>query len=118
MTDVRQKLATGEPLDFLAYVSTLVAALDPRAENPFEHASRQPVVTLPELVGSFADVELPETAALLAALAVLPMSSAGPGHGRRSRPARTRCQAGSPGLTRRRLTGRWRAPTCSATGTT
>ncbi len=71
MTDVRQKLATGEPLDFLAYVSTLVAALDPRAENPFEHASRQPVVTLPELVGSFADVELPETAALLAALAVL-----------------------------------------------
>jgi hypothetical protein len=29
MTDVRQKLATGEPLDFLAYVSTLVAALDP-----------------------------------------------------------------------------------------
>ena len=71
MKDVRQKLATGEPLDFLAYVSTLVAALDPRAENPFEHASRQPVVTLPELVGSFADAELPETAALLAALAVL-----------------------------------------------
>lgn len=71
MTDVRRKLATGEPVDFLAYVSTLVAALDPRAKNPFERASRQPAVTLPELVGSFADVELPETAALLAALAVL-----------------------------------------------
>ncbi|MGH3170354.1 MAG: hypothetical protein ACRDN0_31295, partial [Trebonia sp.] len=71
MTDVHRKLATGEPLDFLAYVSTLVAAFDPRAENPFEPARRQPAVTLPELVGSFADVELPETTALLAALAVL-----------------------------------------------
>lgn len=71
MTDVRRKLATGEPLDFLAYVSTLVAALDPRAENPFERPVRQPAVTLPELIGSFADVDLPETAALLAALAVL-----------------------------------------------
>lgn len=119
MTDVRQKLATGEPLDFLAYVSTLVAALDPRAENPFEHASRQPVVSLPELVGSFADVELPETAALLAALAVLGPDELGRARARRrSRPARTRCQAGSPGLPRRRLTGRWRAPTYSATGTT
>lgn len=71
LTDVRRKLATGEPLDFLAYVSTLVAALDPRAKNPFERASRQPTVPLPELIGSFADVELPETTALLAALAVL-----------------------------------------------
>lgn len=71
MTDVRRKLATGEPADFLAYVSTLVAALDPRAKNPFERAGRQPTVPLPELIGSFADVELPETAALLAALSVL-----------------------------------------------
>lgn len=71
MTNVRQKLATGEPLGFLAFVSTLVAALDLRAENPFERASRQSAVTLPELVGSFAEVELPETAALLAALSVL-----------------------------------------------
>lgn len=71
MTDARRKLATGEPLDFLVYVSTLVAALGPWAENPFERDSRQPAVTLPELIGSFADVELPETTALLAALAVL-----------------------------------------------
>ncbi|MGH3278330.1 MAG: DUF6398 domain-containing protein, partial [Trebonia sp.] len=57
--------------DFLAYVSTLVAALDPRANDPFERARQQNAVTVPELVGSFADVALPETAALLAALAEL-----------------------------------------------
>lgn len=69
MEDTRRKLATGDPLDFLAYVSALVAALDPRSKNPFEQAPQQ--VTVPELVGSFAEAALPETTALLAALAVL-----------------------------------------------
>jgi hypothetical protein len=71
MEDTRRRLATGEPLDFLMYVSTLLAALDPRAKNPFERAREQDTVTVPELVGSFADVVLPETTALLAALAEL-----------------------------------------------
>jgi hypothetical protein len=71
MEETRQSLATGKPLDFLAYVSTLLAALDPRAKDPFERARQQDAVTVPALVGSFAEVELPETTALLAALAVL-----------------------------------------------
>jgi hypothetical protein len=60
-------------VDFLAYVSTLVASLDPRERNPFEreHAGQPDRVTLPELVESFAETELPQTTALLAALAAL-----------------------------------------------
>src|SRR5260370_42076484 len=30
----------GEPLDFLVYVSTLLAAVDPPGQNPFEHERR------------------------------------------------------------------------------
>jgi hypothetical protein len=71
MADTRRKLATGEPLDFLAYVSTLLAALDQRAGNPFARTRRQDAVTVPALVDSFAEVALPETTALLAALAEL-----------------------------------------------
>ena len=78
MTDVRQKLATGEPLDFLAYVSTLVAALAVLGPDELGRArARQAFKASPHEV---------------------------PGWLAR--------------LTRRRLTGRWRAPTCSATGTT
>lgn len=69
--DTRRRLATDEPLDFLAYVSSLIAALDPRAKNPFERTRQQDAVTVPALVGSFAEDVLPETTALLAALAEL-----------------------------------------------
>ena len=71
--DVRQQLASGEPLDFLAYVGTLLAAVDPRGENPFERdrADGPERATLPTLTESFAEVSLPETTALLAALAEL-----------------------------------------------
>lgn len=58
-------------MDFLAYVSTLLAVLDPQAKDPFERTRQQDAVTVPALVGSFADVVLPETTALLAALAEL-----------------------------------------------
>jgi hypothetical protein len=73
LADVRQQLADGEPLDFLAYVSTLLAAIDLRGENPFEReqAGRQEGVTLPALLESFTEVVLPETTALLAALSEL-----------------------------------------------
>jgi hypothetical protein len=71
MEDTRRRLATDEPVDFLAYVSTLLAALDPDAKNPFERTRRQDAVTVPALVESFAEVVLPETTALLAALAEL-----------------------------------------------
>lgn len=69
--DIRRTLATDEPVDFLAYVSTLLAVLDPQAKDPFERTRQQDAVTVPALVGSFADVVLPETTALLAALAEL-----------------------------------------------
>ncbi len=73
LTEAGRRLASGEPVDFLAYVSTLLASLDPRERNPFERerAGRQERVTLPELVESFAEVVLPQTTALLAALAEL-----------------------------------------------
>jgi hypothetical protein len=73
LADVRQRLAGDEPVDFLAYVSSLLAAVDPRGESPFErdrdHVPER--VTLPTLLESFAEVALPETTALLAALAEL-----------------------------------------------
>jgi hypothetical protein len=73
LADVRQQLTDGEPLDFLAYVSTLLAAVDPRGENPFERerAGIRESVTLPTLLESFTEVVLPETTALLAALSEL-----------------------------------------------
>jgi hypothetical protein len=72
LADVRQQLSSGEPLDFLAYVSTLLAAVDPRGESPFERDRDGPEsATLPALTESFAEVVLPETTALLAALAEL-----------------------------------------------
>jgi hypothetical protein len=91
MEDTRRKLATGEPLDFLAYVSTLLAALDPRAGNPFERSRQQDALTVPALVGSFTEVVLPETTALLAALAEL-----GPDEFSRAR-ARQACAASPQG---------------------
>lgn len=73
VTDVRQQLASGEPLGFLAYVSTLLAAVDPRGESPLERGRADGIesVGLPTLLESFAEVVLPETTALLAALAEL-----------------------------------------------
>jgi hypothetical protein len=73
LADVRRRIASGEPLDFLAYASTLLASVDPRGENPFdrEDAGAPERATLPELLESFTGVVLPETTALLAALAEL-----------------------------------------------
>jgi Domain of unknown function (DUF6398) len=73
LSDVAKRLAGGEPLDVLGYVSTLLAALDPRGKNPFEreHVGRPEGATLPTLVESFTEVVLPETTALLAAIAEL-----------------------------------------------
>jgi hypothetical protein len=73
LADVRRRLSTGEPLDFLAYASTLLAAVDLRGQNPFgrELAGRPERATLAGLLESFAEVVLPETTALLAVLAEL-----------------------------------------------
>lgn len=79
LREVRDRLATGEPLDLLAEVSSLVAAVDPRSRSPFDRSplgrrsrSRDAEVpSLEELVRSFGEVERPETTAMLACLAVL-----------------------------------------------
>jgi hypothetical protein len=73
LSDVRHRLASGEPVDLLACVSTLLAAVDPRGESPFqrERADGPEHATLPTLLESFAEVVLPETTALLATLAEL-----------------------------------------------
>jgi len=71
LSDVAQRLAGGEPLEFLEYVSAMLTAVDPRGQNPFERAGPPEGATLPTLVESFAEVVLPETTALLAALAEL-----------------------------------------------
>ncbi len=63
-------MSTGEPLDLLADVSGLIAALDPRRNNPFDTSGNDGTssVTLEELAQTFADVDTPETSALLACL--------------------------------------------------
>ncbi len=73
LTGVRQRLASGDPFEFLAYASTLLSAVDPRGQNPFEsrRADGPERATLPMLIESFATAGLPETTALLAALAEL-----------------------------------------------
>src|ERR1700730_17345484 len=73
LSDVAKRLAAGEPLDVLEYVSALLVAVDPRGKNPFERgrAGRPEGATLPTLIESFAEVVLPETTALLGAMAEL-----------------------------------------------
>jgi len=73
LSAVAQSLASGEPLDFLYYVSNLLTAVDPRGQNPFERerSGGPELPTLPELLESFTEIVLPETTALLAALAEL-----------------------------------------------
>jgi hypothetical protein len=70
---IRGCLATGEPLDLLAEASSLVAAVDPRRENPFDRAKGERLKgpSLDELTLTFEEIEGPETAALLAAVAQL-----------------------------------------------
>jgi hypothetical protein len=72
MAVLRRKLASGEPLDLLAEVSSLVNALDPRSASPMSPPEgHDELPTLAELVASFIEVDRPETTALLAGLAHL-----------------------------------------------
>ena len=93
LADVRQRLASGEPLEFLVHASMLLAAVDPRGQNPFERerSGGPDRATLPTLVESFAEVVLPETTALLAALAEL-----GPDELTRARAARALASRSHP----------------------
>ena len=86
LSDARHRLASGEPVDFLAYASTLLAAVNPRGQNPFEreHADGPERAMLPTLLESFAEVVVPETTALLAALAELGPDEMTRAHARRA----------------------------------
>jgi hypothetical protein len=71
MLDIRVRLATGQPLDLLAEVSSMLAAFDPRDRNPFHgnEGERHGGTTLFDVVSAFADADFVETSALLAAMA-------------------------------------------------
>ncbi len=70
MRNVRRKLQSGEPLDLLAEVSSLLAVVDPR-EYGFGRRDGEPPYSLRELVDMFLDVDRIETSALLAVVAEL-----------------------------------------------
>ncbi len=88
---VARLLASGEPVEFLDYVSSLLTAVDPRGQNPFENKrSGGPAgPALSELLESFAEIVLPETTALLAALAELGSDEMARAQARRALAARS-----------------------------
>ena len=70
MRNVARKLRSGEPLDLLAEVSSLLTLVDPR-EHGFGRGDDEPPWSRRELVDMFLDVERVETSALLAVIADL-----------------------------------------------
>jgi Domain of unknown function (DUF6398) len=70
LTEIARTMSTGQPLDLLADVSGLITALDPRCKNPFDTSVSEGTgaVSLEELAQTFAEVDTPETSALLACL--------------------------------------------------
>ena len=70
MRNVRRNLQSGEPLDLLAEVSTLLTLVDPR-EYGLARREGEPPYSLPQLVDMFLDVDRVETSALLAVIAEL-----------------------------------------------
>ncbi len=80
---IGQALASGQPLDLLAEVSSLVAALDPRMRHPLETGEEPAAPTLDEVITSFAAVDQVETSALLAGIAHLGPDELGRARARR-----------------------------------
>ena len=70
MRSIRRQLRSGEPLDLLGEVSSLLAVIDPR-EYGFGRRDGEPPYSLPQLVEMFLDVDQIETSALLAVVAEL-----------------------------------------------
>jgi hypothetical protein len=74
LREVRERLGTGEPLDLLAEVSSLLAVVDPRQRSPIERrfgGEQDSTLTPAELLTTFIGVDRPETTALLAVIAQL-----------------------------------------------
>ena len=70
MHNVRRKLRSGEPLDLLAEVSSLLILVDPR-EYGFGRRPGEPPYSRRELVDIFLDVDRVKTSAMLAVMAEL-----------------------------------------------
>ena len=70
MRNLRGALHSGEPLDLLAKVSSLLTVVDPR-EYGFGRRDGEPPWSLGELVELFSGVDRPETSGLLAVVAEL-----------------------------------------------
>jgi hypothetical protein len=70
MREVRRQLRSGEPIELLAEVSSLLTMVDPR-EYGFGRRDGDPPYSLTQLVEMFMDVHRIETSALLAAIAAL-----------------------------------------------
>ncbi|HSU10571.1 MAG TPA: hypothetical protein VLK57_15340, partial [Pseudonocardia sp.] len=67
LEQIATALADDDPLGLLGLASALLAAVDPRSHHPFQKEPDGP--TRDEFVESFLAVPLPETSALLAAVA-------------------------------------------------
>ncbi|MDG4663718.1 hypothetical protein [Mycobacterium sp. 236(2023)] len=67
--EVRAALATGQPIDLLGLVSTLIEATKPAPLTFVADGSERESVDLGTMIGSFAGHPIPETTALLAVLA-------------------------------------------------
>ena len=70
MRNIRRRLHSGEPLDLLAEVSSLLAVVDPR-DYGFGRRDGEPPCSLRELVDMFLDVHRIETSTLLTVVAEL-----------------------------------------------
>lgn len=72
MAGIRERLATGEPLDVLAEVSGLLAVLDPRSRDPLERSrGAASEVSVDMLMETFEGVDRAETTVLLSAISQL-----------------------------------------------
>lgn len=69
LADVRAALEEGRPSALLGFASSVLAVFDERNLDPFEQES--PGGSLDELIDMLLDVELPETSALVLAIATL-----------------------------------------------
>ncbi len=69
--EVAGALATGEPLDLLALTSSFLAATDPRERRLFGAQDEPALPPREEIVDTLFELLLPETSALLTAIAVL-----------------------------------------------
>ena len=71
LTDVRRMLSQSHPAELLHFASSLLAVADPRADDPFArvHGAPSKDVTVADLVGSFIEVHVRETTAMLTVLA-------------------------------------------------